>query len=149
MPASSTSCIRAARQALADRPREIHIDAQLTAKQLATAAGWHRTKVSKLEYAVTAPEAARASIAGDLRKAREVSARVTRLNVVFRREDCETRLEHENCGRWSRRVRRVVMPGQSMRFRDSSLIGAGVGSTVKLRNRIEEAQAWMHPNSSS
>ena len=56
--ASPSSSARHARQALADRLREIRIRAGLTASALAAAAGWHRTKVSKLEYGVTSPSAA-------------------------------------------------------------------------------------------
>lgn len=56
MPSSSSSA-QAARQALADRLREIRIASGLAGSALAAAAGWHRTKVSKLEHAVTAPSA--------------------------------------------------------------------------------------------
>jgi transcriptional regulator with XRE-family HTH domain len=52
---SPSSSARLARQALADRLREIRLDAGLTARALATASGWDRTKVSKLEHAVTSP----------------------------------------------------------------------------------------------
>ncbi|ROO84242.1 helix-turn-helix protein [Actinocorallia herbida] len=45
---------QAARQALADRLREIRLDAGLTAVALATAAGWDRTRVSKIEHGVRA-----------------------------------------------------------------------------------------------
>ncbi|OLE22425.1 MAG: transcriptional regulator [Actinobacteria bacterium 13_1_20CM_3_71_11] len=53
-----SSSVRLARQALADRLREIRVQAGLTAKDLADGAGWHRTKVSKLEHAATSPTAA-------------------------------------------------------------------------------------------
>ncbi len=56
--ASPSSSARLARQALADRLREIRMHAGLTAQSLAAAAGWHRTKVSKLEHGVTSPTAA-------------------------------------------------------------------------------------------
>ncbi len=55
MPTSSS--VQAARKALADRLRDIRLDAGLTAIDLARSAGWHRTKVSKLEHAVTSPSA--------------------------------------------------------------------------------------------
>jgi transcriptional regulator with XRE-family HTH domain len=51
----SSSSVQQARQTLADRLREIRQDAGLTAKALAAAAEWHRTKISKLEHAVTSP----------------------------------------------------------------------------------------------
>src|ERR1044071_1413926 len=54
---SPSSSARLARQALADRLRELRIQAGLTASALATAAGWHRTKVSKLEHGTTSPSA--------------------------------------------------------------------------------------------
>lgn len=54
MPNPSSSA-HAARQALADRLRELRVSAGLTGMQLAAAAGWHRTKVSKLEHGATAP----------------------------------------------------------------------------------------------
>jgi transcriptional regulator with XRE-family HTH domain len=56
-PLSPSSSVQQARQALAERLREIRIEASLTAVALAAAAGWHRTKVSKLEHAVTSPTA--------------------------------------------------------------------------------------------
>ncbi|TDB86262.1 XRE family transcriptional regulator [Actinomadura sp. KC216] len=55
MPTASSA--QAARQGLADRLREIRVAAGVTGVQLAAAAGWHRTKVSKLEHGVTAPSA--------------------------------------------------------------------------------------------
>ncbi|MER5651152.1 DUF5753 domain-containing protein [Streptosporangium sp. NPDC002524] len=57
MPTSSSpsSSIQAARQALADRLKELRLDAGLTAIALAAAAGWERTKVSKIEHAARSP----------------------------------------------------------------------------------------------
>lgn len=52
-----SSSAQAARQALADRLREIRVGSGLTARALANAAGWHRTKVSKLEHGITSPSA--------------------------------------------------------------------------------------------
>ncbi|MFI0448216.1 helix-turn-helix domain-containing protein [Actinomadura sp. 6N118] len=40
---------------MADRLRELRLDAGLTGRALATAAGWDRTKVSKIEHAARAP----------------------------------------------------------------------------------------------
>lgn len=54
---SPSSSVQAARQALADRLREIRVDAGLTATALASAAGWDRTKISKIEHATRAPSA--------------------------------------------------------------------------------------------
>ncbi len=54
---SPSSSVQAARQALADRLREIRVDAGLTATALAAAAGWDRTKISKIEHASRAPSA--------------------------------------------------------------------------------------------
>jgi transcriptional regulator with XRE-family HTH domain len=54
MPSSSSS----AQQALAvlgDRLREIRIEAGFTGRHLALLAGWHRTKVSKIEHGRTTP----------------------------------------------------------------------------------------------
>src|SRR5688572_14904803 len=56
--ASPSSSAHLARRALADRLREIRMRAGLTARALATAAGWHHTKVSKLEHGVTSPSSA-------------------------------------------------------------------------------------------
>jgi transcriptional regulator with XRE-family HTH domain len=53
--AYQSSAAQAARQALAGRLRELRVDAGLTAIQLAAAAGWHRTKVSRLEHAARLP----------------------------------------------------------------------------------------------
>ena len=57
MQASSSSA-QQARQILADRLRELRLDAGLTAKELAARAGWERTKVSKIEHATRPPSAA-------------------------------------------------------------------------------------------
>ncbi len=53
-----SSSARLARQALADRLKELRVTAGLTAVTLAAGAGWHRTKVSKLEHGTTSPTAA-------------------------------------------------------------------------------------------
>lgn len=49
------SQVQQAREALANRLKEIRRDAGLTGRQLAAFSGWHFTKVSKLEHAVTSP----------------------------------------------------------------------------------------------
>ncbi|MEV0407260.1 DUF5753 domain-containing protein [Actinoallomurus sp. NPDC050550] len=54
---SPSSSVQAARQAIADRLRELRVDAGLTAKALAAAAEWNRTKVSKIEHASRPPSA--------------------------------------------------------------------------------------------
>lgn len=54
---SPSSSVQAARQAIADRLREIRVDAGLTAKALAAAAEWDRTKISKIEHASRPPTA--------------------------------------------------------------------------------------------
>jgi hypothetical protein len=46
--ASPSSSARLARQALADRLKEIRLRSGLTATAMSAAAGWHRTKVSKI-----------------------------------------------------------------------------------------------------
>ena len=56
MPPSASSA-RQARQVLADRLRELRLDAGLTARELARRAGWDRTKVSKIEHATRPPSA--------------------------------------------------------------------------------------------
>jgi transcriptional regulator with XRE-family HTH domain len=53
MPSSSS--VQRARQALADRLREVRLDAGLTARALSSAAGWHEAKTSRIEHARTAP----------------------------------------------------------------------------------------------
>lgn len=58
MPASPSSSIQEARKALADRLRGLREDAELTAVALAQAAGWERTKVSKIEHAARPPSVA-------------------------------------------------------------------------------------------
>lgn len=49
------SQVQQAREALATRLKEIRRDAGVTGRQLAALSGWHFTKVSKLEHAVTSP----------------------------------------------------------------------------------------------
>ena len=55
MSSIQSSSVQAARKALAARLREIRRDAGLTARQVATEAGWHESKTSRLENAVTPP----------------------------------------------------------------------------------------------
>lgn len=55
MPSSPSSSVQAARKALADRLREIRKDANLSAADVARLTGWYRSKVSRLENAVTPP----------------------------------------------------------------------------------------------
>ncbi|MGW0708097.1 Scr1 family TA system antitoxin-like transcriptional regulator [Streptomyces sp. NPDC002643] len=57
MPASSSSSVQAARQALVDRLRELCRDAGLEGKQLAAACGWHPSKVSRTATAKASPSA--------------------------------------------------------------------------------------------
>lgn len=54
-PVSPSSSAQAARQAIADRLREIRLDAGLTARDLARAAGWHESKCSRIEHGRTVP----------------------------------------------------------------------------------------------
>jgi transcriptional regulator with XRE-family HTH domain len=49
------SQVQQAREALANRLKEIRKDEGLTGRQLAALSGWHFTKISKLEHAVTSP----------------------------------------------------------------------------------------------
>jgi transcriptional regulator with XRE-family HTH domain len=53
-----TASVEQARQALGARLREIRSDADLTGRAFATAAGWHFTKVSKLENGARVPSEA-------------------------------------------------------------------------------------------
>ncbi|WP_062211436.1 helix-turn-helix transcriptional regulator [Streptomyces sp. NBRC 109706] len=55
MTASPSSSVQAARKAVADRLKEIRRDANLTAKSVAERTGWYKSKVSRLENAVTPP----------------------------------------------------------------------------------------------
>jgi transcriptional regulator with XRE-family HTH domain len=48
---SPSSSVQRARQELAERLREIRLDASLTARALSTAAGWHEAKTSRIESA--------------------------------------------------------------------------------------------------
>lgn len=50
-----TSSIHQAREALGHRLRDIRKDAGLTGRELATLAGWHSSKVSKIEYGKQTP----------------------------------------------------------------------------------------------
>jgi len=52
-PLSST--VRQAREVLGHRLRDLRRDAELTGRQLATLAGWHSSKVSKIEYGKQTP----------------------------------------------------------------------------------------------
>ncbi|MFC4035685.1 helix-turn-helix domain-containing protein [Streptomyces polygonati] len=55
MPPFPTSSVQAARTALAERLRELRLDAGITGKQLAERCGWSVAKSSRIENARTAP----------------------------------------------------------------------------------------------
>ncbi|GGX63114.1 helix-turn-helix domain-containing protein [Streptomyces hiroshimensis] len=55
MPISPSSSAQAAREAIAGRLRDIRKDAGLTGHELATRAGWHASKSSRIENARTPP----------------------------------------------------------------------------------------------
>ncbi|MFI1187062.1 helix-turn-helix domain-containing protein [Streptomyces californicus] len=57
MAVSSSFSVQAARQALADRLRELCQDAGMEGKQLAAACGWHPSKVSRISTAKATPSA--------------------------------------------------------------------------------------------
>jgi len=52
---SPSSSVQRARQELADRLRDIRLDAGLTGRALSSAAGWHEAKTSRIESAKQAP----------------------------------------------------------------------------------------------
>lgn len=55
MGVSPSSSVQRARQELADRLREIRLDAGLTARALSAEAGWHEAKTSRIESSKQAP----------------------------------------------------------------------------------------------
>ncbi|MCI0689233.1 MAG: helix-turn-helix transcriptional regulator [Sporichthyaceae bacterium] len=55
MPTSPSSSAQKARQALADRLRDLRLDAGLTARALSQGAGWHEAKTSRIEHGQQAP----------------------------------------------------------------------------------------------
>lgn len=55
MPISPSSSVQRAREQLAERLRDIRLDARLTARALSAAAGWHEAKTSRIEAAKQAP----------------------------------------------------------------------------------------------
>jgi transcriptional regulator with XRE-family HTH domain len=55
MPISPSSSVQHAREQLAERLRDIRLDARLTARALSAAAGWHEAKTSRIESAKKAP----------------------------------------------------------------------------------------------
>jgi transcriptional regulator with XRE-family HTH domain len=55
---SPSSSVQRARQQLAERLRDLRLDAGLTARALSTAAGWHEAKTSRIESAKQAPSEA-------------------------------------------------------------------------------------------
>ncbi len=54
-PTSPSSSVQAAREALAERLREIRLDAGITKRELAARCGWSEAKSSRIENARTAP----------------------------------------------------------------------------------------------
>src|SRR6266568_1909909 len=48
MPISPSSSVQRAREQLAERLRDIRLDARLTARALSAAAGWHEAKTSRI-----------------------------------------------------------------------------------------------------
>ncbi|MFF0135063.1 helix-turn-helix domain-containing protein [Streptomyces sp. NPDC005227] len=57
MPASPSSSAQAARQTVADSLRDLRKEAGLTVVELAAACGWHYSKTSRIENALTGPSA--------------------------------------------------------------------------------------------
>ncbi|MDT0546947.1 helix-turn-helix domain-containing protein [Streptomyces lonegramiae] len=57
MPVSPSSSAQAAREAVAQRLRDLRKEAGLTVVQLAAACGWHYSKTSRIENALTGPSA--------------------------------------------------------------------------------------------
>jgi transcriptional regulator with XRE-family HTH domain len=55
MGVSPSSSVQRARQELADRMRELRLDAHLSARALSAEAGWHEAKTSRIESAKQAP----------------------------------------------------------------------------------------------
>ncbi|WP_113699270.1 DUF5753 domain-containing protein [Nonomuraea lactucae] len=55
MATSPHSSVQQARKGVAQRLREIRLDARLTARALAASAGWHESKCSRIEHARTPP----------------------------------------------------------------------------------------------
>jgi len=55
---SPSSSVQRARQQLAERLRDLRLDAGLTARALSAAAGWHEAKTSRIESAKQAPSEA-------------------------------------------------------------------------------------------
>src|SRR5579863_10253924 len=55
MPISPSSSVQRAREQLAERLRDIRLDASLTARALSAEAGWHEAKTSRIESAKQAP----------------------------------------------------------------------------------------------
>jgi transcriptional regulator with XRE-family HTH domain len=55
MGVSPSSSVQRARQELADRLRDLRLDAGLTARALSAEAGWHEAKTSRIESAKQAP----------------------------------------------------------------------------------------------
>lgn len=55
MPISPSSSVQRARQELADRLRDLRLDAGLSGRALSAAAGWHEAKTSRIETAKQAP----------------------------------------------------------------------------------------------
>jgi transcriptional regulator with XRE-family HTH domain len=55
MAISPSSSVQRARQELADRLRDLRLDAALSARALSAAAGWHEAKTSRIESAKQAP----------------------------------------------------------------------------------------------
>ncbi len=55
MPTSPSSSVQSARKGVADRLRELRRDANLAATDIAERTGWYKSKVSRLENAVTPP----------------------------------------------------------------------------------------------
>lgn len=55
MAVSPSSSVQRARQELADRLRELRLDAELSGRALSAAAGWHEAKTSRIESAKQTP----------------------------------------------------------------------------------------------
>ncbi|MCK7626192.1 helix-turn-helix transcriptional regulator [Streptomyces sp. RS10V-4] len=58
MPSSPSSSAQAARESVAERLKELRLDAELTTQELADRCGWHKAKTSRIENAKTMPSQA-------------------------------------------------------------------------------------------
>ena len=152
MAISPSSSVQRAREQLAERLRDIRLDARLTARALSAAAGWHEAKTSRIESAKKAPseddirawcrvcgaERAIPDLIAASRSADSMYIEWRRLQPAGMRRDQENRLPAARADQAAQGLRRHRRPGlpPDARVRHGAAVGhQGLSRDPRRRRR--------------